>query len=135
MRKLSVFISVVLLFWPLMAHSVQVAEEQFQRKYFPEMRQKSPDWARQLKLSDEQKKQLDAIYAESRPQIQAIMQQIETLHQQMQNIRQADEQKIRTILSEKQLAKFEKIQGRMNKNKRLPQPRSERSLRFKMPEK
>ena len=92
------------------------------------------DWAQKLKLSEVQKTQLQAIYAESRPQLDAIKQQMATLRQQMENIRAADEKKIRAILDEKQAAKFDKMQVRFAKQNRPPQPRDERRHRFKMRE-
>ena len=101
------------------------------KKFFPEMKQPQPNWTKMLKLDEQQQAQLETIRAESQPQIQAIMQQIETLHQQMANIRSDDEQKLRAILNEKQLAKFEKLKTREAKHHRKPQPRAERSQRFK----
>lgn len=92
------------------------------------------DWVKKLKLTDMQKAQLDAIYAESRPQIETLKQQMITLRQQMANIRAEDEKKIRAILDEKQAAKFDKIQARFTKQNRAPQPRHERRQRFKMRE-
>lgn len=96
-------------------------------------KQQSIDWSKKLKLNDEQKKQLEAIYTASQPQKNALREQMKTLHQQMDNIRAAEEEKIRAILDEKQAAKFAKIQERMQKQNRRPQPRNERRNRFKMP--
>ena len=97
-------------------------------------KQHSIDWGKKLKLNDEQKRQLDAIYAESQPQIEALKEQMKTLRQQMDNIRADDEKKIRAILDEKQAAKFDKIQERKAKQNRQMQPRVERRNRFKMRE-
>lgn len=108
---------------------------QHNKKFFPEMRQPKPDWAKLLKLDDAQKEQFEAIKAKSRPQTEALMTQIETLHRQMAEIRTEDEKQLRAILNEKQLAKFDKFKAREAKQHRRPQPREERRRRFKMGEK
>ena len=43
------------------------------------------------------------------------MQQIDTLHREIANIRQNDDEQIRTLLNEKQQVKFDKVQARLNK--------------------
>jgi hypothetical protein len=103
-------------------------------KFLQKMMPPKPDWVKLLKLDDVQKEQFKAIQAESQPQIQAIIQQIATLRQQMDNIRADDEKKLQSILNENQQVKFNKIKTRMAKQHRKPQPREERKKRFKMGE-
>lgn len=107
------------------AQNFQSAETQFHK-------QQSIDWSKKLKLNNEQKKQLAAIYAASQPQKNALQEQIADLRRQMDNIYTEDEIKIRAILDEKQMAKFDKIQKRIQKQKRRLQPRTEHHNRFKM---
>lgn len=90
------------------------------------------DWVKKLQLNDEQKAAYNAIRQESEPQMQALRQQISTLRQQMENIYADNNKKLRAILDEKQAAKFDKIQARIAKQNRQPQPRAERQNRFKM---
>ena len=107
---------------------------QTDNKFLQKMMPPKPDWVKLLKLDDMQKEQFKAIQAESRPQIEAIRQQIATLHQQIDNIRVDDEKKLQAILNESQQAKFNKIKARMAKQHRKPQQREERKKRFKMGE-
>lgn len=61
------------------------------------------------------KKQVDEIDAQSHEKILSLMQQIETIHQEIAAIKKDDEQKIREILQEKQQIKFDKIREQFNK--------------------
>ena len=103
-------------------------------KFSQKLHDPRQDWAKLLKLDDAQKAQFDAIQSASRPQIEAIRQQIATLQQQIDNIRADDEKKLQAILTENQQIKFDKIKARIAKRHKRPQSREERKKRFKMGE-
>lgn len=124
----------VLVFALLLPLKIIYAEEKLPQPDGQFMQRPQQNWEKVLKLDDTQKAQFEAIKAESRPQVQAIMQQIATLRQQLDNIRADDEKKLQAILNESQQAKFNKIKARSAKQHKRPQPREERRKRFKMGE-
>lgn len=73
------------------------------------------NWSKELDLSKEQKAQVKEIYNQSHEKVKSLMQQIDTLHREIANIRKEDETKIRNLLTEKQQIKFDKAQARLNK--------------------
>ena len=73
------------------------------------------NWSKELDLSKEQKAQVKEIYNQSHEKVKSLMQQIDTLHREIANIRKEDETKIRSLLTEKQQIKFDKAQARLNK--------------------
>lgn len=73
------------------------------------------NWSKELDLSKEQKAQVKEIYNQSHEKVKSLMQQIDTLHREIANIRKEDEAKIRSLLTEKQQIKFDKAQARLNK--------------------
>lgn len=93
----------------------QMHQAGLHKKNFPEMKWEKIDWAKKLKLNDEQTFQLQKIYDQSRPQTYEIMQQIEKLHQQLNDVRQTEEENIRKILNDKQKIKFDKYRARLTK--------------------
>ena len=74
------------------------------------------NWKKELDLNKEQQAQVKEIYNQSHDKIKSLMTQIDTLHQEIANVRQEDEAKIRTLLNEKQQIKFDKLQMRLNRN-------------------
>ena len=73
------------------------------------------NWSKELDLNKEQKAQVKEIYNQSHEKVKSLMQQIDTLHREIANIRKEDEAKIRSLLTEKQQIKFDKVQARLNK--------------------
>lgn len=73
------------------------------------------NWSKELDLNKAQQDKVKEIYAQSHEKIKSLMQQIDTLHREIANIRQNDDEQIRTLLNEKQQVKFDKVQARLNK--------------------
>lgn len=73
------------------------------------------NWSKELDLNKAQQAKVKKIYAQSHEKIKSLMQQIDTLHREIANIRQNDDEQIRTLLNEKQQVKFDKVQARLNK--------------------
>lgn len=73
------------------------------------------NWSKELDLNKAQQAKVKEIYAQSHEKIKSLMQQIDTLHREIANIRQNDDEQIRTLLNEKQQVKFDKVQARLNK--------------------
>ena len=88
-----------------------------------------------MKLNEAQKEQLNAIYAETKPRTLEIMKQIENAHKELNKIRQEEEEKIRLILNEKQLQKFDKHRMRKAKQYRLEKPKVKEKRNMKTKEK
>lgn len=110
----------------------QMRQTGLHKKNFPEMKWEKIDWAKKLKLDDEQKIQLQKIYDQSRPQTYEIMQQIEKLHQQLNEVRQSEEDNIRQILNDKQKIKFDKYRARIAKQYRqMPPPPDKHGFKIK----
>lgn len=101
------------------------------KKNFPEMKWEKIDWAKKLKLNDEQKFQLQKIYDQSKPQTYEIMQQIEKLHQQLNDVRQTEEENIRKILNDKQKIKFDKYRARLAKQHHKAPPPDKHTFKIK----
>lgn len=100
------------------------------QKFFPEVKYEEIDWEKRLKLNEVQKEQLNAIYAETKPRTLEIMKQIENAHKELNKIRQEEEEKIRLILNEKQLQKFDKHRMRKAKQYRLEKPKVKEKRKF-----
>lgn len=75
------------------------------------------DWSSELKLSKEQKMQVREIYKQSHEHIKSLRQQINTLHREIAEVHESDDEKIRLLLTEKQQKKFDKLKERQNKQK------------------
>lgn len=73
------------------------------------------NWSKELDLNKAQQAKVKEIYTKSHEKIKSLMQQIDTLHREIANIRQNDDEQIRTLLNEKQQVKFDKVQARLNK--------------------
>lgn len=73
------------------------------------------NWSKELDLNKAQQAKVKEIYSQSHEKIKSLMQQIDTLHREIANIRQNDDEQIRTLLNEKQQVKFDKVQARLNK--------------------
>ena len=73
------------------------------------------NWSKELDLNKAQQAKVKEIYTQSHEKIKSLMQQIDTLHREIANIRQNDDEQIRTLLNEKQQVKFDKVQARLNK--------------------
>lgn len=73
------------------------------------------DWSKELDLDEAQNAQLKAIYEESHDKVLSMIQQIETLHKEIADIKENNEVKLREILTEKQKIKFDKIKMRQQK--------------------
>ena len=82
----------------------------------PRRPEKPIDWKSELDLSVAQKAQVDEIYAQSRDKVKSLIQQIDSLHQEIAETRESDDLKIRTLLNEKQQIKFDKIKARIQKS-------------------
>ena len=73
------------------------------------------NWSKELDLNKAQQAKVKEIYTQSHEKIKSLMQQIDTMHREIANIRQNDDEQIRTLLNEKQQVKFDKVQARLNK--------------------
>ena len=110
----------------------QMRQAGLHKKNFPEMKWEKIDWAKKLKLDDGQKIQLQKIYDQSKPQTYEIMQQIENLHQKLNEVRQTEEENIRQILNDKQKAKFDKFRARIAKQyRKAPPPPDKHTFKIK----
>lgn len=131
----------VLIFAGIIAFSLSNAEAQIRsaninweemqkngmhKKFFPEIKHQKVDWAKKLKMSEEQKVELQKIYAESKPQTQELMQQIEAAHQKLKELHNEEDKKIRKILNEKQQAKFDKYKKLMSKYDSKSKPKKDK---------
>lgn len=99
----------------------------------PKKYQSRIDWIKKLKLSKEQIEQVQNIYDESQPDIQALQKQIQQAHKKISEIYKQDDLKIRDILTEQQQIKFDKEQRMMLQRKGI-KPKGERPSRKKMPQ-
>ncbi len=91
------------------------------------------DWVSELKLSKEQKLQVREIYKQSHEHIKSLRQQINTLHREIADIHEKDDEKIRLLLTEKQQKKFDKLKERQDRQKpELEQKNSKKSSFGKM---
>jgi hypothetical protein len=110
----------------------QMRQAGLHKKNFPEMKWEKIDWAKKLKLDDGQKIQLQKIYDQSKPQTYEIMQQIENLHQKLNEVRQTEEENIRQILNDKQKAKFDKYRARIDRQyRKTPPPPDKHTFKIK----
>ncbi len=96
------------------------------KKFFPELKHQKVDWAKKLKMSEAQKEELQKIYAESKMETLELMQQIETAHQKLKELRDEENKKIRKILDEKQQVKFDRYKKLMAKYEGQPKPKKDK---------
>lgn len=98
---------------------------------FPKKAHQRTDWDKVLRLSKQQKAEVDTIYNESAPKIAELKNRIHEAHRQIGEIYKKDDLKIREILDEQQRVKFDKYQY-LRAKRAGKKPEGERPSRKKM---
>lgn len=113
--------------------SPRLPELPLEKKYFPEMRYPQMDWVKKLHLNDMQVQQWQKIRTESAPKRKELMQRIQHLHRELADLQKADEEKLKLLLNENQLNKYNRQQERLEKMRKRNMPREpKKSLSKKM---
>ena len=98
---------------------------------FPRKQHQRTDWDKILRLTKQQKAEVDTIYNESAPKIAELKTMIHEAHRQIGEIYKEDDLKIREILDEQQRVKFDKYQY-LRAKRTGNRPEGERPSRKKM---
>ena len=90
----------------------------FEKKYFPQFKKRQVDWARELRMSENQAGRLDALQDRNRKEMEKIMAQIDKLHQKINAIQQQELSDIKLLLTPKQISRYDKIIKRLQKEEK-----------------